>query len=431
MSIRDIVNVQITRETTAVSQVGFGTLMILGAHKVFNERIRFYMSADAILEDGFLSTDPEYVAALAAFAQSPRPAQVAIGRRTVDTVNINVSSVVIGVDYTVTINGVEFTYTSDTGDAEAQIIAGLIAEVNGGSEPVTASTASSKLVLTADVSGEAFTVTVGQRLALEKPYVASDSIQEDLTAVNSENDNWYGLVITSRDPQDVEDAAEWTEAQVKIFGTASDDADMLDALSTTDIAAVLKAGEFARTFVMYHKDASTEFPDAAWFGRMLPTPPGSATWNFKILSSISASNLTSTQRINLYAKNANSYEYRGGTNVAREGKVAEGEFIDVIIGVDWMTARLTEQIYALLRNKPKVPYTNAGVAMVEAEVRAQLDQSIAQGIISNDPAYIVTAPLVRDVPSNDRANRHLPDVRFTATLQGAIHSVQISGVVSI
>ena len=81
MPLSDIVNVQITRDTQTVSEAGFGTLMILGTHKRFNDRIRFYTSIQESPND-FESTDLEYIAAQETFSQALSPQQIAIGRRT-------------------------------------------------------------------------------------------------------------------------------------------------------------------------------------------------------------------------------------------------------------------------------------------------------------------------------------------------------------
>ena len=75
-------------------------------------------------------------------------------------------------------------------------------------------------------------------------------------------------------------------------------------------------------------------------------------------------------------KNANIYETIAGVNITREGTVAEPEFIDVIHGVDWLTARIQERVYAALVNQPKIPYTNAGIAAIESLVREQLDAAL-------------------------------------------------------
>lgn len=343
MSIQDIVDVQITRETASVSQLGFGTLMILGEHTVFAERIRYYQTPDAILDDGFTSSDPEYIAANSAFSQNPRPTRVAIGR-------------------------------IDAADAD-----------------ITAS----------------------------------------LNAVDQENDDWYGFVITSRVIADQEDAAAWAESRIKLFGLASADTDILDASSTTDIAYLLNNAAYARSFVLYHDDAATAYPEAAWFGLLLPTAPGSSTWAYKTLAGIPAVKLSSTERINTFDKKANTYELRGGVNITKNGTVAEGDYMDIIRGIDWLQARIQERIYGLLTRVPKIPYTEEGVALIENELRAQLDVAIAQGVIAADPAYVITTPRVKDISANDKANRFLPDVRFEATLAGAIHEIRIRGTVSL
>jgi hypothetical protein len=430
MSIKDIVNVQITRETTPVSQLGFGTMMVLGTHKVFPERIRFYQTADAMLDDGFGADSPEYEAASLALSQIPSPVRVAIGRRDADDAVVTVSEVDDTFEYSVTINGTEFAYQAQAADTNLLIAAGLVAAINGGSEPVTATdNLDGTFGLAADVAGVYYSLEVSDKLT--SALSASQDIENDLTDVNNENSDWYALVITSRLKQDVLDAAAWVEARIKLFGTASSDTEIYNVLSTTDIAAELFALNYARTFLMFHDDAATLYPEAAWFGKQLPTPPGSSTWAFKSLAGVPTVDLTETQRTNILAKNANTYELRAGVAITKNGQVAEGEFIDIIRGVDWLDARMTERIYSRLVNSPKIPFTDPGVAIIEAEIRAQLDAGIAQGLIALDPAYTVTVPLVKDVPFNDRANRNLPDIKFRANLQGAIHAITVFGTVTV
>ena len=80
----------------------------------------------------------------------------------VDT--ITVSIVADSTLYTVTINGTPLSFTSGIGATNNSIIAGLLAAVNAGAEPVTASGVST-LVITADVAGTAFTDTVTTNLS--------------------------------------------------------------------------------------------------------------------------------------------------------------------------------------------------------------------------------------------------------------------------
>lgn len=61
--------------------------------------------------------------------------------------------------YNITINGVAFPYTSDGSATLAEILAGLIASVNGGTQPVVASNATPGVRVTATVAGQAFVST--------------------------------------------------------------------------------------------------------------------------------------------------------------------------------------------------------------------------------------------------------------------------------
>jgi hypothetical protein len=141
--------------------------------------------------------------------------------------------------------------------------------------------------------------------------------------------------------------------------------------------------------------------------------------------------LTTTESLNARNKDANTYEAIAGVNITREGTMASGEFIDVIRGVDWLHARLQERIYSRLVNLDKIPFTDAGIAIIEAEVRAQLQTGIDNGFLTANPAPTVTVPLAADVSANDKASRLLPDIEFTAYLAGAVHKVQIDGVVTL
>ena len=84
-------------------------------------------------------------------------------------------------------------------------------------------------------------------------------------------------------------------------------------------------------------------------------------------------------------------------------------------------------MFGLLVRRNKVPFTNAGVTLVEAAIRSVLNQAVANGLIAEAPAYTVVSPNVLTVSANDKANRVLGDFRFVATLQGAVHKVVIYG----
>ena len=69
--------------------------------------------------------------------------------------------------------------------------------------------------------------------------------------------------------------------------------------------------------------------------------------------------------------------------------------------------------------------------MVKAVIKAVLSDGIRAGGLASDPAPEVTAPAVKDVDPVTKAGRILPDVKFTATLAGAIHQLEIDGTLSV
>jgi len=432
MPLSDIVNVSITRQTAAVSRLGFGTLLVVGAHKRFTERIKFYSTLTAMAED-FEATDAEYVAATDWFGQNPTPTRIAVGRRKIDDpVGVAVSDVQNDTDYDIYINGTKFSFTSDATATAIEIAAGLVAAVNAGAEPVTATDdTDGTFTLSADVADTAYTLLIDTKCTQEA-FTITETIGDTMDAIVKASDDFYGIVLTDRTQATVELMAAWVEAKIKIFGTASADADIpdtTDAADATTIAATLKAASYARSFVFYSASAATEYIDAALLGKILTQDPGSYTAKFKTLASVTVDTLTDTQVTNILAKNANCYTEVGGVNITQNGTVSEPEYIDVIVFVDWLQSDMTSNIYSKLVNLPKVPFTDPGIGVVEAEVKASLQRGIDRGGLAADPAPTTTVPLAADVSSVDKAARTLPDVKFTATLAGAIHSVTVTGTV--
>jgi len=360
-----------------------------------------------------------------------------------DQAVVTVTQVEPNTNYVVTINGVPFTYISPNEvQSNEDIAAGLVAVIATQTQvPVGATdNLNGSFELSANVPGTGFVLSVSEGILSKEfglviqPFSASDPVVTDLTAIQAVDDTWYALALTDRTSATVLAVAAWTESQVKIFGTASSDPNIINqaaGVDATSVAAKCNQFGYVRTFVLYHQDANSDFPECAWFGGVLPLEPGSETWKFKRLNSIAYSNLTSTQSQNARNKKANTYEFIGGVGITREGTMAQGEFIDIVRGIDWLTSRIQEFVYSVLVNNPKVPYTDAGITAIEAQVKRALQLGISNNFIASDPAPIVTVPKAADVPTIDKTNRILKNVKFQATLAGAIHAVNITGTVTV
>ena len=461
MSLDDIVNVQISKETATVSRVGFGTPLILTYHNKTAARVIEVASAQEMLVANggdFDSTDLAYILANIAFAQDPKPKKALIGRRvapTIRTVEITPLSGVINGEtyplnltlYRVTINGEDFDFTTDANATVAEITAGLAALINAGGQDVLATDngpGTSLIIEKADAPGGVATAgvafTVAQDRALMSiedttPVAVAGGLADELAAISSVNDDYYGVCGDWWGADEITAMATAIEALPKLHAAATPDDNTYDQAVTTDIGSVLQGLGFARTFMFHHPTPETGIA-SAMLGKNLPKDPGSITWKFKTLAGIAVVKYDTGEKSALAGKNVERYIRVSGVNITCDGKTSSGEFIDITRFVDWLTARMQENIFFRLANSDKVPFTNPGIGVTENEIRGTLNSGISVGGLAADPPFTVTVPNAivgteNGVDANDKANRLLTGLEFCAPLAGAIHAVEVNGKVFI
>jgi hypothetical protein len=433
--IEKVVDVIITRETATVERAGFGRALILGTHTTPADLIKVYSTLEAV-EDDFATGTEEYKAAAKLFGQAVKPADLAIGKRSAAVPQVdNIDPTTLeNADYTVTLNGVVFTYTPGVVPASKTVVStALVAAINAGSEPVTAALAGiapgQTVALTADNAGEPFTAVATTSNLTRTNTTPNNGVQEDLAAIVASGDlgrSWYALQLISRNDWDILEGAIYCQGHKKIFVACSGAAGVKSS-GTTDIGYALKAANYDRTALLYSGD-HIHYPDAAWLGLMLAKEPGSATWALKTLAGITVDQLTDTEETNLNGKNVNFFVERGGASITQGGKMAQGEWIDVMVGIDWIEARAQEAIFALLVANDKVPFTDAGIAQVVNALEQILVQARDRGILS---AYSIQVPKASAFTTVQKQSRELTGITFTGTLAGAVHKVTIYGKVSV
>lgn len=425
--LTDIIDIQISRETAAVAQTNFNVPLFISSHLSFVERARTYSSLLAVADD-FATTSSAYIAAQRLFGQTLKPANIVIGRRQIPGATINVTSIVTATSYIVTISGVQVSYTSVLADTAATIIAGLKAAYD--IVPTTGVTFVDNLDGTATVTSTVdWSLKVSPNLAVAAQ-PATESWDTTVDAVQADDDTWYAVSIESHLTADVLAVAANIEAKKKVFATSSAALD-IKGTGTTDLFSQLEALGYQRTFGLWSADADTTFPECAWVGYQLQEQPGSNTWAYKTLTGFTVSKLSDTESKNIQAKSGNTYETVGGLNTTIGGKMFGGEWIDVMVFVDWLEQRMKERLWFRMANSKKIPYTSAGAAIIEAEIRAQLNDGIRAGGLADSPAPIVTVPDVLSVAANLRAQRIFEGITFEARLAGAIHFVKIRGTVTV
>jgi len=257
-----------------------------------------------------------------------------------------------------------------------------------------------------------------------------------LAKIKKQNNTFYAVATSARKMADQQVVAQWIQANKKLGIVTTGDPAVVDA-ETGDFASWAKLNNLDRVVPFYHPDSALvngllspddPIPEAAYFGKMLTKHPGSPTWKFKNMQSVPTYELDEGQFTTSQNKNATVYCSVADVPTTFEGKVAAGEFIDVIHGCDWLEARIQALIFARLVQIDKVPFTTAGIIMVVDELRRGLDEGVKCQLLADFEIFI---PNAADVAVLEKGKRVLPDVTFDATLAGAIHAVKVKGVVKL
>lgn len=261
---------------------------------------------------------------------------------------------------------------------------------------------------------------------------ASETIAAALANAMADKE-FYGIHITSyKTKADVLEAATFAEANEKLFG-----------FEYTDIASMpITSGSYYRTFGIFAGLTEDDAPAAnsymalALMAKCFGYDPGSETFAYKTLSVVAPSSLTTTQKSTLDEANVSSFLRYAGSNITLGGKVLAGEWIDVIRFRDWLKANIQSKVFAVITANRKVPFTDAGIGMIEGAMESALKEGQEVGGIATTsygsdgvaiPGYTVSVPKASDFTEEEKKSRKLTGCKWTAKLAGAIHAVEIEG----
>lgn len=349
-NLTDVVEVYISRESTAIDTASFNIPLILATFTNFKERARTYTSMAGIAED-FDSADVVYKMAQTMFGQEIKPPSIVVGRRQVDEVTIT-PTVANNAVYTITINEVAYSFTSDANATASEITAGLATAI-GSVAGITVTDNLGTLTLEASTLGNAWSIRVSSNL-VKVDTASIETWADAIDAVEAENDQWYALTAETRVKADILEIAAAIQARRKIYGAATADVDV-PTTAITDVATALSDMNYDQTFLIYHKNAATQYPECAWIGSQLPELPGSNDWNLKSATGVTVDSLTETQKVNLRAKNCNFFTRKAGVEVFQDGDMISGSPIDESIFLHWLTTRLEESVFFRMVNVKKIP----------------------------------------------------------------------------
>lgn len=437
-AIDELVPVTITTSSSTVPIPAFNVVLFAGNTGFPNgsaDLTRSYGSLAAVLAD-FANTTPEYKAAEQAFALDRKPSTIKIGY--VPTPVAGVYTLTFGAAPTAgdvitgDVNGVAITPVDFNTD-EATTLAALATQLKTFPSVADATVAGSVVTVTA-VQGYSLTLSSFACAGGSAPAIAIGTTtaqvlwSDGLAALRLFDAKWYGLVIASFADGPNLDVAEWAEANPVAF-MAQSSGSSLKGASTTDVQALLVAKGYKRTGMAYHS-IDTEYLAFTALIEFLSYSPGSATMMYKDVTGMTVDPLTGGQADvmrgiydgNGTGRNINIFTDLSGVRMLEPGVAVGGQFLDILVGSDWLRATLQQDIITVQTSGPKVPYTDAGVAMFEAAARKRIKLAQDQGIVATVPKPTFTVPLISSLTQAQRAARVFPGIKISGQQQGAINA---------
>lgn len=486
LPVSRLINVALNLSPQAAQFANFNSLLIMGDSDVINvtDRIRSYGTLEEVAAD-FGTSAPEYLAADLFFSQVPQPAQLYIGRwaqsathglllggllssaqqSIANWTSITTGSFKITVDGGAATNILGLNFSAQTNlNGVASVIntaltaASIAATVSWNGEQFvfrsnSTGPSSSVAPLVAAVSGVDISAQLKGTVATYEEQVNGISSESALTAVSILDGlatSWYCLMFASTHIVDADSLAiaAYIEGATNrhLFGVSTTDTNVLSAVSTTDIAYLLKAAGYNRTFVQYSENA---YAVASFFGRALTVDFNGnntvLTMMYKQEPSVVPASLTTNQADVLQQKRCNVYvNYNNNTAIIQYGTMAGDVYFDEMQGLDWLQDQIRTDVFNLLyTSNTKIPQTDAGNHQIATAIEAACSAGVNNGLLApgvwsaagfgqlaqNDflpKGYYVFAPPISQQAQADREARKSVSFQVAVKLAGAIHTVQIT-----
>lgn len=484
LPISRLIAVAVNLAPQAAQMQNISTLLILGSSSVIDttERYRLYSGIDAVAAD-FGTVAPEYLAAVLWFEQSPQPTSLMIGRwaktatsavlrgATLSTAQQAIATwnAVTTGGFSITIDGTVKNITALNFSAATNLngVASDITTALAGAATVVWNAAYNRFELTDATTGATSTLTfasapgtgtdisgmLGWTATSSGAYVADGIVAETAVAAATLFDQnygqaWYGLTICGAVDADHEAVAAYIEAATNkhVYGVTTNEAGVLVATDTSNIAYILKGLGYRRTATQY--SSSNLYAVASLFARILTTDYNGnntvITLMYKQEPGIVAETLNESQMAALEGFNCNVFvAYNNNTAIIEPGVMASGDFIDIITGTDWLALDIQTAVYNLLyTSTTKIPQTDAGNNLIVVTMEQVLTQAVNNGLLAPGvwqsggfgslntgdfmpKGYYIYAPPISSQNVADRAARKSVTFQIAAKLAGAIHTVDI------
>lgn len=483
LSLSRLVNTTVNLAPRLARFPNFNTCLALTTDDVIDvvTRMREFDSLDAVAAT-FGTTSPAYYAAQAWFGQSPQPDNILIGRwaqsgspgqlygavrsaadQLLSTwTAITDGSMRVSIDGAVeTLSALDFHLATNLNGVASAINlqltgAGIVWDALTSRFIITSNTtgaSSSVSFATVVGTGTDISALLGMLVSSSGAYVANGVVAQTAAQtvaifMNQFSSQWYGLGIPQASNDDHLAVAALIQAAspAHFYGVTSQEAGILTANDTSNIAYQLKQLGYSKSAVQY--SSSSAYAVFSLMGRILTTNWSANNSTITLMYTqepgIVPDTLTNDQATNLASYNCNVFvNYDNSTAIIQNGQVASGDYIDTVIGVDWAAATIqTNGFNALYGSTNKLPQTDAGNHVLATAFEAACQQAVTNGLCAPgqwntqgfgqlkqgdflSKGFYVYAPPISSQLQVDREARKSVPFQIAMKMAGAIQTVDV------
>lgn len=281
--------------------------------------------------------------------------------------------------------------------------------------------------------------------------VAAETPLQAAQAFAELSNDWYMLMfadttaISDADQQAVATYIESCNPSRVYFYTTQDENALL-VNDSSDLGSAMKTLNLARTCGQY--SSSSLVAAASLFGRnaTVDYSANNSVINlmWKRQPGITAEVITESQAASLKAKNLNVFvKYQNDKAIIQFGVMANGDYIDERIGLDWFQNFVQTTLWNVLYQTPtKIPQTDAGQQLLITPVKRCCAAAVNNGLVApgrwTGPefgqlkygdqlplGYYVWSDLYANQSESDRAARKAMPILVALKLAGAVNDVNV------
>lgn len=493
LPLSDVVDVTINVGPVAAVRTGFNMALIVGTstHIPTATRVQTFTNLAGMTAAGWLGTEPEYLAAQIYFDQTPVPSSIAIGvwnnepvlpiasPTTAPTVassgsgsGLSAGTYYVGYSWLntnyatgnqETIMSPIASVTITAGQTITTTLPALGTNANLANVYIGSATGQANMYL----QGTTVTTTFVQSTILNTTGVLSptsntttngiaETAVQAVTACRQANSEWYACIFCNAIKSDILAIAAYIDSAtpVSTFFYTTQDTDII-AGTAGNVMETLQSNKYHRTLGQYSTNVYSNNADTATgkdsvtaivgyaMGSNTQTANSTYTLAYKPEVGVTPEPLTESQVTLIKGYCGNVYINRGSVyNVFENGTMADGTFFDEVLNLDILSNNIQSAVMNAFVDLPKVPQTDAGMAMLINAITIPLEKAVTTGFITPGTwlgSPILTVSTGDTLPAGyailngtiaaqsevDKQNRVSPPIYILIKLAGAIQSIVI------